>query len=83
MSENEAKLPRIASEVQARLCHGNKYIGFDFLDNDGKSYAHGHMDIDTAKQFAIFLNGLIRDLENKDRGRVIGLTINRMFQRAK
>ncbi len=58
---------KIASEVQVSICHNDKYIGIDLIDDDGKSYAHGHMNLEMAKKFIEFANGLIATLERKSR----------------
>ncbi len=58
---------KIASEVQVSICHNDKYLGIDLIGDDDKSYAHGHMDLATAKKFIAFASGLIATMENKSR----------------
>ncbi len=58
---------KIASEVQVSICHNDKYLGIDLIGDDGKSYAHGHMDLQTAKKFIAFASGLIMAMESKSR----------------
>lgn len=58
---------KIAKEVQVSICHNDKYLGIDLIGDDDKPYAHGHMNLETAKRFIAFASGLIMAMENKSR----------------
>ena len=58
---------KIANEIQCRMCHGGNYIGIDLMDDDGKVYAHGHLNLDTAKQFQEFFGDMVKVLEIRTR----------------
>jgi hypothetical protein len=58
---------KIANEIQCRMCHGGNYIGIDLMDDDGKVYAHGHLNLDTAKQFQEFFGEMVKVLDARTR----------------